>query len=182
LALACALAFLRCHAAAPAIAATGATFAPAQFDLRAIREPSTLRAEESAPRAQSGVRLADVKFSSLAWDEHGVVQKIRIHALLAVPEPMTGVRPAVVSAHGLGARAEPEEAIEIARGLDVVALAIDAPGCGSSEGDGPTAEDPGPIFRGAHDIRASWLYQYAYAAMRAVPYLRARADSDPHTT
>jgi dienelactone hydrolase len=176
--LACALAFLRCHKPAPAEAAA---FAPASFDRAAIRDASTLRVEEGPVRVQGGVRLRDLKFSSLEWDDHGLPHEIRIHAILGLPEQMTGAHPAVLTAHGLGAHAEASEVIEIARGLGAVALSIDAPGCGSSEGSGPTAEDPRPIFRGAHDIRASWLYQYAYAAMRGLTYLRTREDVDPHT-
>jgi cephalosporin-C deacetylase-like acetyl esterase len=179
LASACLLASLRCHHAAPAAAASA--FAPAAFDQRAIRDAATLRAEEGPSRLKGGVSLRDVHFSSLAWNEQGTPQEIRIHAILGVPEHARGAHPAVLSAHGLGAHAEASDAIEIARGLDAVALVIDAPGCGSSQGDGPTAEDPRPIFRGGRDIRASWLYQYAYAAMRAVTYLRTREDVDPRT-
>src|SRR5262249_13790665 len=179
LAVGCALAFLRCHQAAPAMASP--VFSPATFDTKAIRDAHTLRVQEGASRLQSGVRISELQFSSLAWDDHGRPHEIRIHAILGLPEHMTGPRPAVLSAHGLGAHAEASEVIEIARGLDTIALAIDAPGCGGSEGDGPTAEDPRPIFRAAHDIRASWLYQYAFAAMRAVTYLSARPDVDPRT-
>ena len=161
--------------------AEAAGFAPASFDQRAIRDASTLNVEEGPARVQGGVRLRDVKFSSLEWDERGHPHEIRIHAILGLPEHMTGARPAVLTAHGLGAHAEASEAIEIARGLDAVALSIDAPGCGSSEGSGPTADDPRPIFRGGKDIRASWLYQYAYAAMRGLTYLRTREDVDPKT-
>jgi dienelactone hydrolase len=175
----CALAFLRCHKAVPAAASP--VFAAAKFDTRAIRDAHTLSVQEGAPRVQGGVRLSELQFSSLAWDDHGRPHEIRIHAILGLPEHVSGTRPAVVVAHGLGAHAEASDVIEIARGLDAVALAIDAPGCGSSEGDGPTAEDPRPIFRAAKDIRASWLYQYAFAAMRAVTYVQAREDVDPHS-
>jgi dienelactone hydrolase len=177
LTLVSALTLLLCHGAAPGRAAP--VFAPARFDAAAIRDPQTLRAEASEARVQNNVRLSDLRFSSLAWDDRGQPHEIRIHAILALPIRPSGARPAIVSAHGLGAHAEASTAIEIARGLDAVALVIDAPGCGASEGEGPTAEDPRPIFRAAHDVRASWLYQYAFAAMRAVTYLRTRPDVDP---
>jgi len=63
--------------------------------------------------------------------------------------------------------------------LNVVALSISAPGNGTSEGAGATADDARPIFAAAHDIRASWLYQYAFALMRAITYLATDPDVDP---
>jgi dienelactone hydrolase len=165
----------------PAAGATGPQ--PARFDLGAIQRRDDLDARErpGSCRPALGVRVCEVSFASRAWDERGQSQTIRLRAYVTSPlvrEPARRL-PAVVSAHGLGAHAEWEPAVEITRNLDAVALTISAPGVGGSEGSGPTAEDPRPIFRAGSDVRQSWVYQYAYGIMRAVTYLETRDDVDP---
>lgn len=158
------------------------TFRPATFDQAAARRTSDLDAsDQPAPlpaSAATGVSLREVRFASTAWSEEGIAHRITIHGYLAIPSN-GGRLPAVISAHGLGGKADPSDALELARNLHVVAFALSAPGAGKSEGEGPTAEDPRPIFRAGRDIRASWVYQYVFAIMRAITYLQTRNDVDP---
>jgi len=161
----------------------GASFAPARFDLTAARRLSDLDAEEivGSARIIDGAPVREVRFDSTMWSPRGEPHPIRIQAFVALPpgpiEPHS--KPAVVHAHGLGAAGDPEQAANLARNLDVVALSISAPGLGGSEGQGPTAEDPRPIFETIPDVRGSWLYAYTHAILRAITYLQSRPEVDP---
>src|SRR5262249_23566032 len=93
--------------------------------------------------AGSGVSLEDVSFVSTQWKPDGQSRPIRIRAVLARPVK-PGRRPAVIVVHGLGSKAEPDVAVEIARNLDAVALALSAPGLGGSEGEAVTFGEPRP--------------------------------------
>ena len=170
-------------------------FRAASFDLTAARRSDTLDAKElpESRKTTEQVTLREVRFSSLSWDEAGIAKIIRIAAFLAVPKDSGPLHrlPAVIIAHGLGSQADPADTIEIARNLKVVALSISAPGNGASEGIGPTPQDSrsiftigraGPADRGVIDIRSSWLYQYAYALLRAVTYVSTLPEVDPKGT
>jgi dienelactone hydrolase len=160
------------------------TFRAAAFDLKAARRTDDLEATDVAgsARVTGTARVREIRFLSNSWDESGAVKAIRIQAFVAIPSDPGPVHslPAVISAHGLGSRADAGDAAELAQNLNVVALSISAPGSGDSEGEAPTPQDPGPIFRGASDIRANWLYQYAYAILRAVTYLQTLPEVDPY--
>ena len=157
-------------------------FRPATFDLGAARRVDDLDAIDlpGSARATPAVRIREIRFSSTSWSETGVKKTIRIQAFVAIPLHAGAAHslPAVISAHGLGSKADPEDTAELARNLNVVALSLSAPGSGASEGEAPTPQDPKPIFRGARDIRASWLYQYAFAILRAVSYLETQPEVD----
>jgi dienelactone hydrolase len=155
-----------------------AGFAPARFDVGAARAEVH---PTFGPRhdAGNGITLEEVSFVSRQWNNDGQARDILLRGVLARPGK-PGRRPAVLVAHGLGGMADPDSAVEIARNLDVVALALSAPGLGGSEGVPVTFEDPSPLFATAPDVRGSWLYAYVFSLLRAVTLLQALPDVDGH--
>ena len=160
---------------------------PATFDLKAVRRIDDLNVEERKTQIESppSVHVKEIRFTSTSWDENGVAKPIRIQAFVAIPTSADPSKqpaiklPGLVSAHGLGSKADPRDIAELARNLNVVALSLSAPGSGESEGIAPTPQDPRPIFCADKDLRASWLYQYVFAIMRAVTYLGTIPEVDP---
>ena len=160
------------------LCACSARFAPARFDLEAARRPDTGATFGPRRDAGHGVTLEEVSFLSTEWNAQGQAHPIRIRGLLARPV-REGRRPVVLVAHGLGAHAEPDVVVDIARNLDVVALALSAPGLGGSEGRGVTFDDPRPLFDTVPDVRGSWVYAYTFALLRAITVVQALPDVDP---
>jgi dienelactone hydrolase len=160
----------------------GCRYRPARFDVVAASRQSDLAAAEvpGSLRVVEGVTLREVRFSSLSW-ENGTPRPIRIQAFLATPPGSYPAhsKPGVVFAHGLGGQAEAQTAIEMCRNLDVVALALAAPGVGASEGTAATPTNPRPLFADGQDVRRSWLYAYVYAILRSLTYLQTRPEVDP---
>jgi dienelactone hydrolase len=149
------------------IAVAGCSVHPASFDLMAARHPD-LGATFGARRdAGNGVSLEEVSFLSTQWKADGQSRPIRIRGLLARPVA-PGRRPAVIVVHGLGSKAEPDVAVDIARNLDAVALALSAPGLGGSEGEAVTFDNPRPLFATIPDARGSWMYAYVFAVLRGI--------------
>jgi dienelactone hydrolase len=163
--------------AAIALGACGQAFSPAVFDVAGARRPDT--APTFGPRrdAGHGISLEEVTFASTEWSAGGSARPIRLRAVLARPAA-PGRRPAVLVAHGLGAAAEPATAVEVARNLDVVVLAISAPGLGGSEGVPVTFDDPRPLFATVPDVRGSWLYAYVHGLLRGVTFVQGLPDVD----
>lgn len=160
-----------------ALAGCRESFAPAAFDLAAARRPDLAAAFSPRRDAGHGISVEEVTFLSTQWRADGGARPIRLRAALA--RPMNpGRRPAVIVAHGLGAKGEADVAVEIARNLDVVALALSAPGQGGSEGDAVTFEDPRPLFATVPDVRGSWLYAYVHGLLRAVTLVSGLPDVD----
>lgn len=164
----------------------GCTYRPASFDLDSARRRDDLAATEVPgsqreldPGTDHAVRLTEFTFGSTAWD--GGAHPIRIRAVVAVPQRAAPAhsRPGIVFAHGLGGKADPQTAAELARNLDAVALSLSGPGLGGSEGTALVPEDPHALFAGAKDIRQSWLYAYVYAVLRSITYLQTRDEVDP---
>jgi dienelactone hydrolase len=148
---------------------------PAAFDRAAARRPDL--DSQFGPRrdAGHGISLEEISFLSAQWMVDGQSHPIRIKGVLARPTA-PGRRPAVIVLHGLGAQAEPDVAVEIARNLGVVALAFSAPGLGGSEGEAVTFENPRPLFATVPDVRGSWLYAYVFATLRAITVVQALPD------
>jgi dienelactone hydrolase len=162
--------------------AWGERFHPARFDLEAARDPRDLEAVViGGGSVAQGITVREVRFASRAWDRWGRSRPIRLQAFLAVPPGAypRHSKPIVITAHGLGGHATAEAASEICRNLDVVALAISAPGLGASEGEGVTAEDARPLFTTVPDVRGSWLYAYTYALLRAITLAQLQPEADP---
>ena len=126
-------------------------FRPVQFDLAAARDPRDLGLTEmpGTERVVDGVKVREIRYTSSTWDATGRTHPIRIQGFVAIPPGAypAHTKPAVILAHGLGAHATPQEAVEVCRNIDVVALAISAPGLGASEGVGLTPEDSRPNIR-----------------------------------
>ncbi|HEY3354547.1 MAG TPA: acetylxylan esterase [Polyangia bacterium] len=158
-------------------------YRPARFDLTAARDARDIGLTEmpGTPRVVDGVAVREIRFTSSAWDARGRARPIRIQAYLAIPPgayaPHT--KPAVILAHGLGWHGTAQEAVEVCRNIDVVALSISAPGLGGSEGVGVTPDEPRPLFATVPDIRQSWLYQYVYTILRAITLVQTLPQTDP---
>ncbi|MCC6748782.1 MAG: hypothetical protein IT371_14070 [Deltaproteobacteria bacterium] len=164
------------------LAARAERFDAASFDLGAARNAGDLAAVVlPRERVAHGITVREVQFTSRVWDRWGRWRPMRIQAFLAVPPGSYPRRskPIVITAHGLGARGTPEAAAELCRNLDVVALALSAPGVGASEGDGVTADDARPLFATVPDVRGSWLYAYTYALLRAITFAQQQPEADP---
>lgn len=149
--------------------------APARFDLTAARRPDLEATFGPRRDAGNGITLEELSFQSTQWKSDGQARPVRIRAVLARPVA-PGRRPAVIVVHGLGSKAEPDVAVEIARNLDVVALAISAPGLGGSQGEAVTFEDPRPLFATVPDVRGSWLYAYVFTVLRGITLVQALPD------
>lgn len=154
---------------------------PASFDLAAARDARDLEVAVAGELHAHGVAVRELRFASRVWDRLGRSRAVRLQAFLAVPPGAyrRQSKPIVITAHGLGAQATPEAAAEICRNLDVVALAISAPGMGGSEGEGVSAEDARPLFATVPDLRGSWLYGYTYALLRAITLAQRQPEADP---
>jgi dienelactone hydrolase len=161
------------------VASCGDGFSAARFDLAAARRPDLQATFSGRHDVGNGITLEDVSFVSTQWNNDGQSRVIRLKGLLARPSK-PGRRPAVLVAHGLGEQAQPDVTVDIARNLDVVALAVSGPGMGGSEGKPVTFQDPSPLFATAPDVRGSWLYAYAFSLLRAVTLLQALPDVDGH--
>jgi dienelactone hydrolase len=149
--------------------------APANFDLQAARRPDLGATFGPRRDAGHGISLEEVTFLSTQWRSDGQSRPVRIRAALARPVA-PGRRPAVLVVHGLGAQAEPDVAVEIARNLDVVALALSAPGLGGSEGEAVTFDNPRPLFATLPDTRGSWLHAYVFAVLRGITLVQGLPD------
>jgi dienelactone hydrolase len=179
-------------AAAPAPAATAATrpnfdvegrFRPVRFDLAAARDARDLAFADvpGTARVVDGVAVREIRYVSSEWDATGRRRPIRIQGYLAVPPGAYAdhSRPAVILAHGLGWHGTAQEAVEVCRNIDVVALSISAPGLGGSEGAAARPDDTRPLFATVPDVRQSWLYAYVHAILRAVTVVQTLRQTDP---
>lgn len=148
------------------------------WNLADIHDPTTLNAEVVAGPIRvvtGGVEMdvIQVKFNSIDRGDG----PIRIHGFVAIPmgHPL-GTLPAVVYGHGAGDKASEDVAQNLAAMLSAVTISFSGPGQGLSTGAPSTARN---WLNTIPDIRHSWLYQYAYSAMRAVTYLATRPEVDP---
>lgn len=93
---------------------------------------------------------------------------IRIEAFVAMPLKIKGKLPAVLSLHGHGGKGSEGDAVGKAREFKGVGISISGPGQGKSTG---RRDCTGHWIDCADDVRNSFMYQYPYAAMRAITYL-----------
>lgn len=154
-------------------------FDPAEiWPLAEIQGSTTLGVEVVAgpTRVRQGLALLDVfqvMFNSI---DRGA-GPIRIHGFVAVPvgRPPRSV-PAIVYGHGAGDQGDEEVARNLAAMARAVTISFSGPGQGRSTGPPSTAAN---WMNTVPDVRNSWLYQYAYSAMRAVTYLATLPEVDP---
>lgn len=163
---------------ASAVAAPRAGDSAAQWRLDEIKDPSTLDAQVvTGPTkvSDTGVLLDiwQVKFNSIDLGSG----PIRAHALVVRPsgQPPRSL-PALI--YGNESSDKPDESISrlFAVGLRCTVIAFSGPGQGLSEGMPPTGVN---WLNTRPDIRASWLYQYAYSAMRAITYVTTLPEVNP---
>ena len=158
------------------------TLRPASFDLAAARRRGDLASTEvpGTARVERGTPVREVRFQSTSWD-NGVARPISIHAIVAVPPGVypSHSKPALVFAHGLGAQADRQTAIDLCLTLGVVALSLSGPGLGHSQGRAVTPQDPSQLFAGEDDIRRNWMYAYVFAILRSITFLQTMTEVDP---
>lgn len=124
------------------------------------------------------------KLKYLSWEViDGVKKPIWITAFAA--RPASGSKfPGVVQAHGLGGSAKANDATSLAARLGVFAIAYTGPGGGAanegnlSEGVPSGYNNGYRMFDVLKDVRGSWFWGHATAAMRGVTCLTARSEVD----
>jgi len=145
--------------------------------LTAIKDPTTLNAEIALGPLivrQSGKRL---KLFQVFFDSFDEVQEpILIHGYVALPaDSLPRSLPAIIFGHGAGGEGEEDIARGLAAMLSAAVISFSGPGQGRSTGRPSTAQN----WMRTIPIQQSWLYQYAYAAMRAVTYMATLPEVDP---
>lgn len=147
------------------------------WDLDAIKDTGTLRAELVATpvtvtELATRLKVFQVVFSS--FDEGQ--GPIRIHGFVALPadKPARSL-PAVIFGHGAGGEGEESVARGLAVTLSAAVISFSGPGQGRSSGRPSTSQN----WMRTNPIQQSWLYLYAYSAMRAVTYMATLPEVDP---
>ncbi|MBM4345500.1 MAG: dienelactone hydrolase family protein [Deltaproteobacteria bacterium] len=168
------------------LAATDASQAPGPtWDLPMIADPATANcAFFDKHTVFDGGQLLDVwRLTYQAWQyKDGALQPIPIAAFAARPAGNSKL-PGVVLAHGLGGMAQEKHATELAARLGYFVIAYTGPG-GGDKADNKSGGDPAgwnngyKMFDTLADVRGSWFWGHAVAAMRAVTCLGVRPDVD----
>lgn len=146
-------------------------FDPAEiWDLAEIKNPLTLNAAVIAGPTRVRTNRVSMDVMQVAFDSIDVGDgPIRIHGFVAIPTGHApGTLPALVYGHGAGDQADEDVAKTLAAMLKAVTISFSGPGQGRSTGAPSQWQN---WLNTVPDIRRSWLYQYAYSAMRAVTYL-----------
>ncbi len=170
-------------AAAPDVAFDGAP--KTLWDLEAINNAATANCQfTNKHTAYEGLTALDAwNVSYTSWEViDGVPKPILIRGFAARPQGSSKL-PGVVQAHGLGGMSKENDATSLAAKLGVFAVAYTGPGGGdkpenTSEGLAAAAQDGYHMFDTLKDVRGSWFWGHATAAMRAVTCLTTRADVD----
>ena len=110
------------------------------------------------------LRVGEIRFSSFGGDSG----TLRIQAFFAYPTFLSNM-PGFVINHGIIMDGELEMAETFSAGLACFALAISAPGHGTSTG-GSAYHLPN-LVRSYPDPRNNHFYQFAYATMRGITYM-----------
>ncbi|MDW8238889.1 MAG: acetylxylan esterase [Acidobacteriota bacterium] len=140
------------------------------WDMAEIKNPLTLNAAVVAGPTRARINRVSMEVIEVTFDSIDVGQgPIRIHGFVAIPTGHApGTLPALVYGHGAGDQADEEVAKTLAAMLKAVTISFSGPGQGRSTGAPSQWRN---WLNTIPDIRRSWLYQYAYSAMRAVTYL-----------
>lgn len=148
------------------------------WDLAAITDTTTLNTEIVAPPSPVTVNGVRLKVFQVMFDSYPDPEApVRVHGFVALPAN-AGPRslPAVIFGHGAGGQADEQLARTLAALLSAAVISFSGPGQGRSTGRPSTAEN----WLRTNPIQQSWLYQYAYSAMRAVTYLTTLPEVDPN--
>lgn len=158
---------------------------PPLFDLAQIGDAASAKCTFSNQHTvvKDGVVLTAWDLSYQSWESiDGVLKPIQIKAFAARPGSAQ-ILPGVVQAHGLGGYAQESHATGTAALLGMFVIAFTGPGGGTdatntSEGE-PSGFNKGyRMFDVIKDIRGTWFWGHATAAMRAVTCLATRPDID----
>ncbi len=155
------------------------------WDLPMIADPTTAACTffDKHTVFDGGQLLDAWRLTYVAWEhKNGVLQPITIAAFAARPAGSAKL-PGVVLAHGLGGMAQEKNATELAGRLGYFVIAYTGPGGGDkpdnqSGGDAAGFNNGYKMFDTLQDVRGSWFWGHAVAAMRAVTCLGTRPDVD----
>ena len=156
------------------------------WDLAAIGDLGTAKCtysqESTGFEGLTQVKSWHVTYQSWEWLD-GQLKPILIRGFAA--RPVTGTKfPGIVQAHGLGGSSKLNDAVSLAGRLGVFAIAYTGPGGGAVEegnlSEGlPAGHNNGyRMFDVLTDVRGSWFWGHATAAMRAVTCLTGRPEVD----
>ncbi len=148
---------------------------PPLFDLETIADAESADCRFDRPRQtlREGVLLDVWDLSYISWElGEGGLEPIRMRGFAARPAGQTGL-PGVVQAHGLGGFSEAGHATGLAARLGMFVVAYTGPGGGTEPGNSseglPAGHDDGRrMFDTVPDVRGSWFWAHALAAMRAL--------------
>lgn len=132
---------------------------------------------------EQGQSVQAYKLSFQAFEyKDGGLKSIKIAAFAARPTG-TAKLPGIVLAHGLGGMAQEKNATDLAARLGMFVIAYTGPGGGdkattTSQGDAASFAKGYKMFDVNADVRGSWFWGHAVAAMRATTCLTTRPDVD----
>lgn len=161
---------------------------PPLYDADMIRDPITAHCAFTNHRTaiKNLVSLDVWNLTYYSWESiDGELKPIKISAFAAKPSLLAGTMPGVVQAHGLGGHAKEENATGPASLLNMFVIAFTGPGGGDAEKP-ETVSEGRPAFYGdgmrmfdtVPDVRGSWFWGHATAAMRAITCLETRSEVD----
>ena len=188
-------------AAAPDTASTSDTATPADttstpdgsgpptptWPMAAIKDPTTANCAftKSSTALKDGVQLTTWEVSYTSWEAiGGKLKPITIRGFAARPKQAQGKLPGVVQAHGLGGHAKMAHATGLAALTGTFVIAYTGPGGGdapnnTSEGLASGHDGGKRMFDTIPDIRGSWFWGHAVAAMRGLTCLASHPNVDP---
>ena len=155
------------------------------WDIEAVADATTANCLfTNKHTTMEGLTALDVwNVSYTSWEVvDGVPKPILIRGFAARPQGSSTL-PGVVQAHGLGGMSKENDATSLAAKLGMFAIAYTGPGGGdkpdnTSEGLSAGAQNGYHLFDTLKDVRGTWFWGHATAAMRAVTCLTTRADVD----
>jgi dienelactone hydrolase len=155
------------------------------FDMSWIRDAATAQCsfEGQTTTLKDGVLLDVWRVSYRSWEVlDGALKEILIRGYAARPYGKTGI-PGIVQAHGLGGFSEQDHATGLSAKIGAFVIAYTGPGGGTvpentSEGRPAGYGNGYRMFDTLADVRGSWFWGHAAAAMRALTCLEARSEVD----
>ncbi len=161
---------------------------PPLYDAEMVRDPVTAQCNFTNHRTtiKNLVALDVWNLTYYSWESiDGELKPIKISAFAAKPSLLSGTMPGVVQAHGLGGYAKEENATGPASLLNAFVIAFTGPGGGDAEKPETVSEGRPAFFGGGMrmfdtipDVRGSWFWGHATAALRAVTCLETRSEVD----
>ena len=156
------------------------------FDHDMIRNAATAACSftDHHTTLKDGVLVDAWKVTYYSWEViDGELHPILIRGFAARPSLATGKIPGLIQAHGLGGFSEESHATGAAALLGTFVIAYTGPGGGTepsntSEGLPASAENGYKMFDTLTDLRGSWFWGHAVAAMRGLTCLETRDDVD----